>query len=114
MAEMLDCLLSYFSSDTNDEGMPKRYISYVIVAAPGPTLDGGVATINIQAANVPALCETCDRFHAVKAGGPRAALDRAVQYLDAWHAGHHLTKVQTAIRSGGCALQSLGQPERDK
>ena len=111
MAEMLDCLLSYFSSDTTDEGMPRRYICYVIVAGPGPILEGGVATISIQAANVPALCETCDRFHAVKSGGPRAALERAVQYLDAWHAGHHLIKAQTAIRSGGCELQSLGRPD---
>ena len=114
MAEMLDCLVSYFSSDTNDDGMPKRYISYVIIAGPGPTPEGGVAAISIQAANVAALCETCDRFHAVKSGGPRAALERAVQYLDAWHSGQHLTKVQTAVRCDFCAQQSQGQPEWDE
>jgi methylase of polypeptide subunit release factors len=50
----------------------------------------------------------------VKSGGPRAALERAVQYLDAWHAGQHLTKVQTAIRCDFCVQQSQGQPEWDE
>jgi hypothetical protein len=27
MAEMLDCLVTYFSEDANTEGMPRRYLS---------------------------------------------------------------------------------------
>ena len=36
MAEILDCFVNYFSADTNDEGMPRRYLSYHVVAGPGP------------------------------------------------------------------------------
>jgi hypothetical protein len=110
MAEMLDCLVSYFSSEASDEGMPKRYISYHIAAGPGPTDSGGVATITVLAANNQALCESCERFHAVKAGGPQAAIDRALRHLDAWHEGENLRKVQTKIRRCSCAVEPMGTP----
>jgi len=113
MAEILDCLLTYFSSDASEEGMPKRYISYHIVASPGPTDAGGVATISILGANDQALCESCVRFHAVKAGGPRAAIDRALRHLDAWHEGENLRKVQTEIRRCSCA-HHIGGPVEPK
>jgi len=112
MAEMLDCLVSYFCRETSEEGMPRRYFSYHIVAGPGPTDSGGVATITVLATvNDQAFCESCDRFHAVKTGGPRAAIDRAVRHLDAWHEGENLRKVQTDIRRNSCADQSFGLPE---
>jgi hypothetical protein len=110
MAEMLDCLLSYFSSEASDEGMPKRYISYLIVAGPGPTDASGVATITVLAANDQSLCESCERFHAVKAGGLRAAIDRALRHLDAWHEGENLRKVQTEIRCCSCAVEPMRTP----
>jgi hypothetical protein len=104
MAEMLDCLVSYFSGETTEEGMPRRYFSYHIVAGPGPTDTGGVATITVLAAvNDQALCQSCDRLHAVKTGGPRAAIDRAMGHLDAWHEGEYLKKVRTDIRRSSCA-----------
>jgi hypothetical protein len=100
MAEMLDCLVSYFSEDTSAEGMPHRYLSYHVVAGPGPNPEGGVASITPLAAyNENGICETCERVFAVKAGGPAAALEEALFYMDAYHEGDRLRKVQSEIRS---------------
>ena len=99
MAEMLDCLVTYFSEDTNAEGMPHRYLSYHLVAGPGPNPEGGVASITPLAAydeNV--ICETCERVFAVKTGGPAAAMEEALVYVDAYHEGDRLRKVQSEIR----------------
>ena len=99
MAEMLDCLVTYFSEDTNAEGMPHRYLSYHLVAGPGPNPEGGVASITPLAAydeNV--ICETCERVFAVKTGGPAAAMEEALVYVDAYHEGDRLRKVQSELR----------------
>ena len=100
MAEMLDCLVSYFSENTNDEGMPRRYLAYHVVAGPGPGPEGGVASITPLAAydeNV--ICDTCQRVLAVQSGGPAAAIAEALLYMDAYHEGDHLRKVQSEVRS---------------
>lgn len=34
MAEMLDCLVTFFSENTNAEGLPRRYLSYHVIAGP--------------------------------------------------------------------------------
>ena len=99
MTEMLDCLVIFFSENANAEGMPRRYLSYHIVAGPGPSPEGGVASITPLAAydeNV--ICETCERIFAVKAGGPAAAMEEALVYMDAYHEGDRLRKVQSEIR----------------
>jgi hypothetical protein len=99
MAEMLECLVSYFSEDTNAEGMPHRYLAYHVVAGPGPSPEGGVASITPLAAyDENGICETCERVIAVKAGGPAAALEEALVYMDAYHEGDRLRKVQSEIR----------------
>ena len=100
MAEMLDCLVSYFSEDANAEGMPHRYLSYHVLAGPGPSPEGGVASISPLAAyDENAICDTCERVIAVKAGGPAAAIEEALVYLDAYHEGNGLRKVHSKIRS---------------
>ena len=100
MAEMLDCLVNYFSEDSNSEGMPHRYLSYQVVAGPGPTPDGGVASITPLASyDENEICNTCERVLAVKAGGPSAALKEALIYMDAYHESDRLRKVQSEIRS---------------
>ena len=100
MAEMLDCLVSYFSEDTNAEGMPRRYLSYHLLAGPGPSPEGGVASIAPLAAyDENGICDTCERVFAVKAGGPAAAIEEALLYMDAYHEGDRLRKVQSDIRS---------------
>jgi hypothetical protein len=99
MAEMLDCLVSYFSQDTNDEGLPRRYLAYHVVAGPGPTPEGGVASITSLAAyDENEICRTCERVFAVKAGGPAAALEEALVYMDAYHEGDRLRKAQSEVR----------------
>ena len=100
MAEMLDCLVNYFSEDANAEGMPRRYLSYHVIAGPGPSPEGGVASITPLAAyDENTICASCERVFAVKAGGPAAALDVALVYMDAYHEGDRLRKVQSEIRS---------------
>jgi hypothetical protein len=99
MAEMLDCLVSYFSQDTNEEGLPRRYLAYHVVAGPGPTPEGGVASITPLAAyDENEICGTCERVFAVKAGGPAAALEEALVYMDAYHEGGRLRKAQSEVR----------------
>ena len=99
MAEMLDCLVSYFSQDANDEGLPRRYLAYHVVAGPGPVPEGGVASITPLAAyDENEVCETCERVVAVKAGGPAAALEEALVYVDAYHEGDRLRRVQSELR----------------
>jgi hypothetical protein len=99
MAEMLDCFVSFFTDETNDDGLPRRYLSYQIVAGPGPTSGSGVASITSLAAyDENQICNTCERVFAVKAGGPAAAMDEALVYMDAYHEGDNLRKVQSEIR----------------
>jgi hypothetical protein len=99
VVEMFDCLVSFFSEGSNAEGMPHRYLAYHVVASPGPSPEGGVASITTLAAyDENGICETCDRVFAAKVGGPAAALDEALVYLDAYHEGDRLRKVQSEIR----------------
>jgi hypothetical protein len=110
MAEMIDCLVNFFSDDTDAEGMPRRYLSYLVVGGPGPIPEGGVATITPLAAyNANEVCETCERAFAVKEGGPAAAVNEALIYLDAYHEGDLLQKVQTEIRCYSCRDKTPGQ-----
>jgi hypothetical protein len=103
MPEMFDCLVNYFSLNTDDEGMPRRYFSYHVVGGPGPTDDSGVAVVTTLAAyNSNEICESCQNFHVARTGGPAAAIDKALRYLDAYHGGENLRKVQTEIRCSQC------------
>jgi hypothetical protein len=100
MAEMLDCLVSYSSENTNAEGLPRRFLSYLVVASPGPLDGSGIACITPLAAyDENPVCKTCERVLAVKAGGPAAAMDEAVVYLNAYHEGDRLRCVRSEVRS---------------
>ena len=103
MSEIMDCMVNYFSDNTGDDGVPRRYFSYHIVAGPGPTPYSGVASIATLAVfNPDERCDYCAVFHAVREGGPAAAIGKAIRYLDAFHEHDRLQKVQTAIRSSQC------------
>ena len=103
MAEMLDCMVNYFNFNEDAADMPRRYFSYLVVAGPGPTEDAGVATITLLAVHSPdERCDTCQHFHVVSAGGPPAALARALRYLDAYHESDRLRKVQSQVRCTQC------------
>jgi hypothetical protein len=101
MAEMLDCLVSYYSAKAHRGGMPLQYLCYRIVGGPGSTPEGGVAAITLLAAKNP-NAELYHFLHAVQEGGPRAAVAAALNYLDAVHHKSDLTRVQTEVRSTPC------------
>jgi rhodanese-related sulfurtransferase len=111
MAELMDCLVNYFSHNADEAGMPRRYYSYFVVGGPGTTAAAGVATITALAVHDGGeRGELGQNFHVVQAGGPRAAIVKAVQYLDAYHQGERLWKVQTPVRCHECEPQ-LPTPE---
>jgi hypothetical protein len=98
MRQILDCLVNYFGPP-NREGMPLRYFFYHILGGPGPTAEGGVAHITTLAvSDERERCATCQMVHAVQTGGPAAAIAKAIRYLDAWHEGDRLRKVQSPLR----------------
>jgi hypothetical protein len=107
MAEMLDCLVSYFSEDTDDDGMPHRYLAYLVVAGPGSSPEAGIASITPLAAyDENEICKTCERVIAVKTGGPAAAIKEALVYMEAYHEGEGLRKVQSELRRVGLQTDS--------
>jgi hypothetical protein len=99
MTRMLDCLVSYFGLDEDDQPVVWRYFCYHIVAGPGPTKGAGFASITTLALHDESQrCTYCQNAYAVETGGPAAALAAAVLYLDDYHAQDHLRKVQSDIR----------------
>jgi hypothetical protein len=99
MVEMMDCLVNYFGLNSSEDGVPRRYFSYHIVAGPGPLPGSGVASIATLAVFNPSeRCDYCAVFHAVQKGGPAAAILKAIRYLDAHHENDRLRKVQSVIR----------------
>src|SRR5579872_1169988 len=91
MAEMLDCLVTFFSENTNAEGLPRRYLSYHVIAGPGPSPESGVASITpLTAYDENTICDTCERVFAVKAGGPAAAIEMALLYVGGYHEADRL------------------------
>ncbi len=109
MAEVLDCFVNYFSEDTNAEGMPRRYLSYHVVAGPGPTPEAGIASITVLAVyDENEICDTCARVFGVKTGGPAAALEAALVYMDAYHEGTLLRKAQSEVRRSPARTDSAG------
>src|SRR5713226_1431086 len=110
MAEMLDCLVSYFSVDANAEGMPRRYFCYHVVAGPGPTPEGGVAGITPLAAYFEIeICAACERVFAVLEGGPAAAMEEALVYMAGYHEGDSLRRVQSEIRKLAVRTDAAGK-----
>lgn len=99
MAELMDCMVNYFSFTTDRAGIPRQSCCYLVVAGPGPTDDAGVATITTLAAHQgDALCDACQHWFIAHRGGPEAALAQALRHLDAWHEGQRLHKVVSSLR----------------
>ena len=96
--EMVDCLANY--SGFNDEGEPTRYFCYHILGGPGPTPEAGVASIALVSVYDEAerCVGGCRDLQVVETGGPAAAVAKALRFLDAYHEGDRLRKVQTALR----------------
>jgi len=99
MAEMMDCMVNYFSFDDNSERVPRRYYCYLVVAGPGPADEAGVAAITTLAVHEgDRPCDYCQSFFFSDTGGPGAAMARALVYLDAHHEGRRLRKVVSQVR----------------
>jgi hypothetical protein len=117
MAEMMDCLVNYFSIHADAEGIPYRFFSYHVVGGPGPTEDEGVATITaLSAYKDDEKCEACESyFFTAKTGGPAAAINKALEFLEGYHAGERLRSVRTEIRRGRHAAEPLtgAHPEQE-
>ena len=96
MVEMMHCLVNYFGFSVDDQGRPLRYYSYHVVGGPGPTDGSGAASITLLAAGDPhEIYQIIQHFHVVREGGAVAAIERAVRYLDSFHAEDRLRKVRT-------------------
>ena len=114
MAPILDCLVSYFGLDEDEQPTYRRYFCYHVVAGPGPTPGAGVAAVMTLAIHSDAeRCTSCQHFHAVETGGPEGAIAAALRYLESYHQRDHLRRVRSAIRgldgAGPSAVwQSLG------
>jgi rhodanese-related sulfurtransferase len=105
MSQLLDCLVNYFSHNEDASGMPARYFVYHVVGGPGATEGAGVAVVHTLAVYAGGeRCESCQDFHVVREGGPAAAIDKALRYLDAFHGGDRLRRVQTPVRGDSPAV----------
>jgi hypothetical protein len=99
VTRLLDCLVSYFGLNGDETPHAGRYHCYHIIAGPGPTAGAGVASIVTLAVHDEAeRCTSCQTFHLALAGGPAAAMARAIRYLDAYHQGDRVRKVQSEVR----------------
>jgi hypothetical protein len=99
MKRILDCLVNYFGLDEEERPTYRRYFCYHIFAGPGATRGSGVASITTLAvSDEKERCTYCQKLHAVDTGGPAAALAKAIRYLDAYHEGEHLRRVQSEVR----------------
>jgi len=100
--EIVDCLANYFGF--NDDGELNRHFCYHVIGGPGPTPGGGVASVVLLSVYDEAeRCLGCRAVHVAPTGGPAAAVEMALSYLDAYHGQDRLLKVRTGLRdlSGG-------------
>jgi hypothetical protein len=96
---MLERLVSYFGLDEYGKPTSRRFFFYKIIAGPGPDAHSGVASIITLALSNPSdRCNSCQRFHTIERGGAVAAMAAAIRYLDAYHTGDRLQKVESDIR----------------
>src|SRR5262245_19811807 len=98
MTRLTDCMVNYFGV-SDERGLPTRYFCYHVVGGPGPTGAAGVAVISsLAASDRGGRCVACEGPHFVEAGGPEAAVAKALRHLDAFHEEDRLRKVQTPLR----------------
>jgi hypothetical protein len=99
MSPILDCLVSYFGLDEDEQIDLRRYYCYHVVGGPGPTAASGVATVTTLAVyDESQRCNFCQNFYSVVTDGPAAAIAKAVSYLDNIHLAKHVRKVQSDLR----------------
>jgi hypothetical protein len=95
---MRERLVTYYGLNEAGEPTSRRFLSYKVIAGPGPTEDSGLASIVILALSNPSEPRLYyETFHTVEEGGPAAAMAAAIQYLDACHNGQRLQKVESDV-----------------
>jgi hypothetical protein len=95
---MIERVVTYYG--LNEEGEPtfRRFLSYRIIAGPGPNEDSGLASIITLAHRNPTEDYLdYEKFHTVDKGGPAAAMAAAIHHLDACHDGYRLQKVESDV-----------------
>ena len=96
---MLERLVTYFGLDEDGEPTSRRFLSYKIIAGPGPSEDSGLASIiTVALSNPSERCGYCQNFHTAEKGGAIAAMAAAIRYLDAYHGGDRLRKIESDVR----------------
>jgi hypothetical protein len=96
---MLERLVTYYGLDEAGEPTSRRFFSYKIIAGPGPSVGSGLASIvTLALTNPKEGCEYCQKHHTVETGGAAAAMVAAIAYLDAYHNGDRLSKVESDLR----------------
>jgi hypothetical protein len=58
------------------------------------------SVVQLAVSNEAERCTVCQAFHIASTGGPAAAVEKAIRYLDAYHEGDRLHKVQSRLRGG--------------
>src|SRR5262249_27936904 len=97
MAEMLQCMVNYFGLPMDAQGRPLRFYSYQVIGGPGPVAGSGVSSIpRLAAGHPPEVYPIYQKLHVVREGGPAAAIEKAVRYLDSFHSEDRLKKARTA------------------
>jgi hypothetical protein len=97
---MLERLVSYFGLNEHNKPTSRGFMAYKIIAGPGPVEDSGVATIITLALSNPSdRCDSCRHIHTVETGGTAAAMAAATRYLDGYHLGQHLQKIESDLRA---------------
>lgn len=92
-------LVTYYGLDEDGAPTSQRFLSYKIIASPGPSEGSGLATIvTLALSNLREGCDNCQKFHTVEQGGAAAAMAAAINYLDAYHADNRLHKVESEVR----------------
>jgi hypothetical protein len=96
---MFERLVTYFGLDEADAPTSRRFLSYKIIAGPGPSEDAGLASIiTLALSDQRERCGYCQNVHTVEKGGAEAAMAAAIHYLDAYHSGERLRKVESDVR----------------
>jgi hypothetical protein len=80
--------VTYNEPEKDEDGLPKTWYHYLIVAKPGPQPGSGVASIiPLSKARATGIAQGPSDVVSVPSGGPDAALAKAEKYLDSHHPG---------------------------
>ena len=84
----LQCTMSYFGENEDNNGMPDPWFHYLVVASPGMKEGTGIASIfSLSAARQAGIAQEASETVIAKEGGPDQAINMAEELLDRRHSG---------------------------